>query len=297
MMKPLKVIDDLTISFRKLGISSDNYETKIRKEIVSPFRHDLERFFDDIIFIPLDVIHSNINIKQRDQRYLVTLEEGVYFPNYDYSLSLTRTATNKNDFSNGPYILCPRDGYPSLEYQAYSLAVDYKRNGESKPIVICDDSVGKFGLTLKVVIELLRKFDLQVIQIYVLVNANGMKSLLDVEIDSYLLNTYTINERDLYWGLPLSGISCIKDSQMLGVPTSIDIETIRNRIYPLPVDKLVDFRKCVLEFNIKFWTLIENYFNKQISFYDCSRLKGFPNFFGIPNERIINFLIRSILSN
>lgn len=295
-MKSLKVLDDLTVSFKNLGIFSSSYENKIRKEIVVPFREDLKKILESVDFISLDVIHDQTNLIQRNQHYLVTLENGVYFPNYDYSFNLTRTALNKKDFRSGPYLLYPRSGYPPLEDQAQSLAADYKKKGESKPIVICDDSIGKYGYSIKAVIELISKHGLQVSQIYVIVNVNDMKTLLDIKIESFLSNAYLINERDLFWGLPKSGISCIKDSQMSGIPSTIDNETIISRSYKLPVEKVVNFKICVYEYNIKFWQMVENYFNHKMYFSDCPRLKGIPDFLEIPNERIIDFLRKGIES-
>ena len=286
----LTIIDDLSIAFKDLGFSIKQYEDEIRNEIVLPFREAINEFFEDIIFIPLDNIRNKTNMKSRNNLYIVTLDDGLYFPDFNFSLSLTRTATNVSSFRNGPYILHPRNGSPSLENQVITLSEDYNRNITSKSIVICDDSIGKYGLTIKRVIELLNKHDLIVNLIFVLVNSHRKESISGIKIDSIFLDTYFINERDLYWGLPLSGISCLKDSQMLGVPTTIDFETIRNRIYPLSPEKLIGFRKCVLDFNIKFWTLLENYSNHHIYFYDCPRLQGLPAFLGFQNCRIINFL-------
>ncbi|MDP1994029.1 MAG: hypothetical protein Q8K40_02150, partial [Ignavibacteria bacterium] len=233
---------------------------------------------------------SQITIKSEEQFYIVTLDEGLYFQYYDFTLSLTRTATNVSNFSNGPYTLHPRDGRPSLESQVMSLSEDYKKNGTSKSIVVCDDAVGKYGLTIRRIIELLNKHDLLVSLIYVLVNKDRKNNLLGVKIDSILFDTYFINERDLYWGLPLSGVSCLYDSQMFGIPTTIDFETILNRIYPVSSRHLAGFRECVLDFNIKFWTLLENYSKQYIFFNECPRLRSMPVFLGFPNKRIIDFI-------
>lgn len=226
--------------------------------------------------------------------FVVTMEGGVGFPFADYRLELTRTAFSLASVYNGPYIRCPRGGNRQFIEQGFNLEHLYLQSGNGRPILLCDDGIGT-GDSLRRVVHLLSEHKglPPIDQIAVFVNPTQLTEINGVPIETLLPGSFNgtlwLNERDLYWGLPRSGVSFAPRgfNAIGGVPYSLDIELVVQRI-GLDLETAGQFREGCLRANRDFWEHLERGHNQELLLRDCDRLQFLGARFGSDEIRIID---------
>jgi hypothetical protein len=160
--------------------------------------------------------------------------------------------------------------------------------------VLCDDGIGT-GRSVRSILDIMSDLQLDVTRIYVLVNPACLTNVGGVEVTT-LIDTPSdvlwLSERDLYWGLPRSGISLtpmdICDTTW-GVPYTADRELVETRI-GLQGQAAVDFRTRCLALNRDFWALLEQHHNRHLFVDECPRLSFFADQLGLAGIRIVDLL-------
>ncbi len=239
---------------------------------------------------------SNKASEMIDKRYfVVTMDDGTYFREFDYNFDIARQAFDLKNIKRGPYYRVPRDAGRHVIAQAQDLKEKYVSHGSRKPIVLCDDGIGT-GRSLENILNVFDQLEIEVVKCFVLLNPNKVASIFNVDIETIFEhddNFSWLSERDLFWGLPRSGVTCrlVNDEEtvFMGIPYTIDLEMIESRIANFGPDAN-EFRRICLTANVKLWSFIEKNLGRDFRIRDISRLKALGAVLGIENERLASFI-------
>jgi len=287
------ILNDFYDSFCKMNIKID---LKIIDEnILNPFREELKNIIPNLVQYDLTTIRSIVN-KEIDARYyIITMDDMTYFENCDFSFDITRTAYKISEIVSGKNYKGPRGTGKQMIAQADELYLHYIKHSSGKPIVLCDDGVGTGG-SLKSMVSLLKQQRIPVSKIFVLLNPNKIPNVKKIDIVD-LMNikgSYNwLSERDLFWGIHRSGITCMitgdTGKTIFGLPYTIDDETINKRIHNFG-DGTKKLRKLCIKYNIKLWELIKSHTKKNIMIKDIERLGYLGHIFNESNTDIVEFI-------
>lgn len=205
--------------------------------------------------------------------FILTLDGGTYFQNYDFSFAMTRSVTRLSDVYGGRTIRVAREGSGQFWTQVDALREAYDSSGKGS-IVLCDDGIDT-GKSLAEVVRQLSNQYLEVETIRVLLNPNGLTDIEGVPITTILgdMDVLWTHERDLFWGSPGGGVSlCSKNNinVLRGVPYSLSTDLLRRRL-GLRGD-LSELRRQILELNVRFWAVLSNAAGRSLKVRDCPRL-------------------------
>ena len=200
------ILGDFYDSFSRLPFHIEIDKNLIRSKIIVPFREKLK-----YLLPKLEIYDSNHIIQETtkciDKRYyVITMDDGTYFTQYDYNFNITRTAYKLENIRKGPYFRVPRDEGRDIITQAQHLHDNYIANGNQKSIVLCDDGIGT-GKSLEKILSILNELRIEVNKIYVLLNPNKTISIRNKDIETIFgfdEDFAWLSERDLFWGLPRS---------------------------------------------------------------------------------------------
>lgn len=256
----------------KQTTSIPEIDGKIRPEVIAA----LERAVGHLDVYTPDEIRPLIEPLIDPSSFLITLDGGVLWPSYDFSLEVTRACIGLEGVTTGQYIRMPRVSVGQLNQQCLNARHKYEFSGKSS-VTVFDDGIGS-GLTMERIIAGLNDADVEVKSIVTVTNPNSIKAISGVSVSSVNLGTSEgyiwLNERDLFWGLPRSGLSIANHDGFIGrggLPYTINNKMVRTRIGIAPA-KCEEFRQACLGANIYFWKLLEGFYKRKLILKDCARL-------------------------
>jgi hypothetical protein len=225
--------------------------------------------------------------------FVVTLDGGIVFPFADVRIEITRAADSIRNSAEGPYMRVARGMAPQLGQQATTLSNAYKASSKTS-LVVCDDGIGTGG-TLRRIIHLLAQFSITISRFITITNPENRTEIDGVPVTTVYPTSegfIWLNERDLYWGLPRSGLSIYRPNQFVaigGVPYTLSVAMVKNRI-GLSDESSPRFRQANLTLNKLFWQHLEKMHGRQLTLKDCSRLQFFGDHLGDPNFPIVELI-------
>lgn len=222
--------------------------------------------------------------------FWATLDHKVYFQDADYELDQTRTAEDFTRLGTKSLQRRPRADTDDLETQVARLAGVFEAS-HATALVVSDDGIGS-GHTMSRVVEACLARDLPLTRVVVCCNNTDHTNFLGVPISSIVRhksNRAWLNERDLYWGLPRSGIP-LASMPGTGIPFSIDQLRVIQRI---EVEDQVDtFRTSCLMANAELWRQLERTAGRVLTCEDSPLLRFVPDVLKLPKEPVVGLLER-----
>lgn len=266
----------------------------LNQRLTSKLGDVVNRHVEEFVTHGLGEILEKIHKTLGDTDYfVVTMDGGTYFQEYDFSFEISRTCLKLNELKNGTNYRFPRQGCSQLITQGCELRQKYEDSGYSRPIALCDDGVST-GESLGRIISILRQINLDITHVFVLINEKQIRSIGETDIvtvyDEYEQNIAWLSERDLIWGAPRSGVSYCNTNDMstvFGVPYTLDMDIVRRKI--LDFRDTCGFRDDILEVNIWFWEEVEKQLGKEIRFSSLERIAFLEEIVG-DDKRLVEFL-------
>jgi hypothetical protein len=241
-------------------------------------------------------LEKKANSTVREDEFCIALDHGIYFSKADFLLDVSRTAANLRRTGSQYLTRLPREllDMPSqLAALSSRLATSRKRR-----VVIADDGLAT-GQTLSMVIQRCRDYDIEVRRAIVCCNNTELTRIDDsVKISSIVRHSPGrpwLNERDLYWGLPRSGLTLAtktKASRSYSIPYSLTTRLVIQRIGV--EDEANEFRISCLRANRKLWAMFEKAAGHPLFFEDCPPLRFFPDVLGYRDKRVVDLLTELI---
>ncbi|MBF9131967.1 phosphoribosyltransferase [Plantactinospora sp. S1510] len=246
--------------------------------------------------LDLPLLRDLTGSRRRQDEYLVTLDNGSYFPHADFAFSVTRCAAGLRDVFTGNLSSQPRDHALPLHRQLESLRLDYLASRKPR-LVLCDDGIST-GASLAGFVRRLRQADLAVSEIRVLLNPTPVFEIEGIPVDTMVEvhDALWTHERDFFWGSPGGGVPLVvaAGSRQYGVPYSISSGLLHQRL-GLPLDVVAPLRARMAAVNIAFWNLLSRLVGRALLIRDCYRLHWTARFFGVPYDtRIVDVIARSV---
>lgn len=296
LVKPKFILlHDFYDSFNRIEFSNRIDRKTLEKEIINPFRLRISKLVPNCISYELDNIRSEIKKKINNRYFIITMDDGSYFLDFDYNFNITRTAYSIEHVKTGPYFRIPRDDDRDIISQGQNCHDKYIRIGNQKPIILCDDGVGT-GKSLEKILNILGQLKINVAKIFVLLNPNNINCISNNDIETILKideDFAWLSERDLFWGLPRSGVTCSISSEkhniITGIPYTIDNDMIEKRIANFG-NITTEFRLTCIKYNIRLWEFFEEELGQKILIKNVKRLQGFGHVLGIDDERLVDYL-------
>lgn len=276
----------------------------IQDEIVAPMHDVVRDHVEHLDLVTDDQLSDAIASAGLDDAFIITMDGGSYFSRFDFSFEITRAAFQLADVLEGRFFRMPREGKQQFASQTLHVRAEIqerKRHGSVQEVVLCDDGMGT-GRSVQEVMNSLSSLGIRVSRIVVLLNPKRLEyvdgvpvqTLIDIADEDFLW----LSERDLYWGLPRSGVSLTELNAIdpaFGLPYTIDADMTVARI-GLPRDAAEQLRLRSLEINERLWRLLEEHHARPLEFSDCRRIEFVPNYIEVPSARIAE-CIRSIATN
>jgi hypothetical protein len=226
----------------------------------------------------LDTLREMTNRKRSSDEFVLTLDGGTYFKEYDFSFAMTRAVTRLSDVERGRMIRVAREGFGQFWTQVAMLRREYEESGKTT-IVICDDGIDT-GKSLSEVVRQLMAQYLEVGGLRVLLNPHAISELEGVAVESIVPPEVSLwtHERDLFWGSPGGGVSLISGNnvnQLCGIPysltSSLTSSLLKKRL-GLAADSLSELRNELLIVNREFWNLLSRAAGRPLRLRDAKRL-------------------------
>lgn len=293
---------DATIQFTLIRDFWPLYNTfSLRARKLSP---EIERLRDSFIrclevavgvcnILEIESVWQETDSIGTGNSFVVTLDGGILYRNHHFRIEITRACTSLPSAIRGPYLRLSRQFAPLLNQQVLTLSQVFSRS-DKQDIILCDDGIGTGG-TFRRIIELCHQLGLPVAAVVALTNPLGLKDIAGVAVrslDPQRGQGAWLNERDLFWGLPRSGLSISEQGRFAtvgGVPYTACEEMAVERI-GLPVHKARSFIETALEINRSFFLLHEKFFGRSINFPDVPRLAFFLDHGVLSEQAITGFL-------
>lgn len=269
------LLKDFFASYSDFEFRGDGISDRIEAEVLRPMRSALSGSASELIERDLEDIHASTRLVAKSNEFIVSMDGGVCFPHADARLDVTRTAFELAHVVRGPYIRRSRHGEPAFAEQGLRLRRRYEAEGHHRPVTLCDDGIST-GRSLEHVLGFLSDLELEVRRIIVLANPNQITSVRSVPITTLYpnLDDYEwLNERDLFWGLPRSGVSIAPRHGTVptcGVPYTFDPLIAAARIGL--GDEAADFCNTARELNIRLWEILDEHHGQPLRISDCTRL-------------------------
>lgn len=289
------LLKDATRSLSDLTI---NVPDDLAEHVSNKLSRIVESHSDTLVKITMDELSAKIQDQLgAGDHYVVTLDGGTYFQDYEYSFEISRTCLRLGEIKSGQLYRMPRENCQQLVQQGMDLRDRYREDGYGRSIALCDDGIGT-GESLARIINILRGLKLDVTHVFVLVNAGNNDAIGGTDVNTLfpMPDQFDwLSERDLLWGVPRSGISYSNTNDLscvYGVPYTFDIELIEKKIGKLT--DICNFRKKVLNLNIEMWSRLEETEGKVIRFSDVRRIAFLADYVN-SDMRLVDYL-ESIMS-
>ena len=279
------------------GVDVDGLDRKqIENEVCTPMIKALKGAAGSVYAYPLDWLRAQAQNEVKSSEFCITLDHRVYFSEAAFELDVTRAASDIHRIGSKYLVRRPRKRSDSLPSQFRRLRQVFDASKATRA-VLADDGLST-GETLRMVIDLCRTHEIPLRRIIVCCN-NTYEHQLELgglRIASIIKGTLGrpwINERDLYWGLPRSGLSFapdLSDKQIYGIPFSATRRLVRQRIGVR--DDIDDFYSKCLRANQLLWELFESNAGRELFFEDCPPLRFMPDILERRGERVVDLLGR-----
>ena len=290
----LALLLDFQFAYDNFALKVIDIDDQLSLKVVEPMQAAISDCVKSVQTFDLSSIRARTRPYAQSGYFLITLDGGSYFNTFDYNFEITRSTFFLEHAANGPYFRLPRDVGPQLIQQGLQLRQIYQEVGSSKPIVLCDDGIGT-GKSLGQIIDILENLNLHVHKIIVLLNPSRLHQIGEVDVETIIdiEEPYIwLSERDLYWGLPRSGLSFSKPDQVrpiFGIPYTIDKAMVESRI-GIKGEAASWFRMQCLRLNAIFWEYLEHHHNRSLEIEDCARISFLAEEIAPAATRVVDFL-------
>ena len=175
--------------------------------------------------------------------------------------------------------------------QIENISIKLNRINQNK-IILVDDVVFSGGV-LKRIIDLFKKYNIEVIGIIGIISSeygyNYFNSILPKGLKcSYLMDDKVIDqicERDFYFGIAQSGISVKINNEIFKAPYFLPYGDPCNRA-SIPKENEIEFSKGCIKRSIMLWEEIERLSNSEIYMKDLKEIINYTN----KNDRVVKIL-------
>jgi len=298
------LLDDFASAYDLFALKAIGIDEQLERDVREPMREALASCVETLVEVGEERIQRERARLESGEHFVITLDGGSYFPTFDFSFEITRAAYAIPDLVAGHFFRIPREGHAQFNQQAMRIRAQYEEHGDGRPIVLCDDGIGT-GRSFLEVILVLDSLGLPVHEVVVVINPRGTTAIpfrqnggdtpASVPVTTVVPSpgdVLWLSERDLYLGLPRSGISLTPPDEInprFGLPYTIDTAMIEARI-GLAGGAARRFRTACLALNRKLWLMLEQHHGRPLSFADCPRLAFIPEYFSISTPRVAAFL-------
>jgi hypothetical protein len=256
------------------GVDPDRLDRKlVDSHIRVPLTAELDAVAGSVAAYDFSWLRQKTARMVRDDEFCITLDHGVYFSQADFELDLSRTAPDLRHTGSENLARLPRD-IEDLPTQLAHLRSDLSTS-HKKHVVVADDGIST-GTTLKMVISRCQDYDIDVRRAVVCCNNLYLSTVGSVKVQSIIRRSPGrpwLNERDLYWGLPRSGLTLAPRGY--SIPFSVDVQFVRQRIGVQ--SHAQEFRSACLRANIRLWELFEEQAEGPLFCRDCRPLGLIPD--------------------
>lgn len=274
---------------------------EIDDEVLVPMVRALRTATAHVDLFPIADLRKKTHAIIPRGEFCVTLDRRVYFTEADYELDLTRVASNIGQTGSQYFVRRPRRQQHSLPAQLHTLRTELSarkpsaraKSSRQPRIVLADDGIST-GETIVIVISECRKLGIEVDRVVVCCNNTPLRQLSGVAVQSIVPSKTSrpwLNERDLYWGLPRTGLSFAPDpdlEQVYGIPFTINTQLVQQRIgIEVRVER---FRENCLRINRVLWNIFERAAGGPLSCESCPPLRFVPTVADRRNLRVIDLL-------
>jgi hypothetical protein len=290
----LTVLCDFARAYRAFEWRTVGVPDWIRNDVVEPLHRALEEALPRVtIRSAAEIRHAIRQCTGLNDHYRVTVDGQSYFRGH-VDFDLTRIAPSRGELLRGPYERGLRHSDSSVYLRGNRVVAQYRSTGGDRPIAVCDDGIST-GRSMKEVVINLKDHGVTPALIVVLVNPRSIKQIEGVKVINLFdceAHSAWLNERDLYWGLPRSGVSmrgAREDSHNIGVPYSLAVELLTSRIGISP-DAAASLRPKILEVNQIFWQRLEEAYGQKLCLRDSLRLQGLTERLDFDDGRIVGII-------
>lgn len=235
----------------------------VSKLDLKSIRSNTINLLEDCIWAPVNMMtyedileFFKINLDSKKD-FIISLDNEIYVKNADFYYDSTRTYSKEGDIINNPknYKITKRDWWDTKE-QYKELSEKY--GGQSwKKVILCDDGIFSWD-TLKNTIENLKEAWIYIDEIVVWLNFSNDDHFKVSENNSIPIKSINkvdsekcydwIDERDFFYGTPMSWASVLNGRWVYGVPY-ISTPQIAQKKASIPVETSQKFCKAMLEEN------------------------------------------------
>ena len=294
----LIVLRDFDHWFRQLPLRLPG----VSQQILEPLRGrilDALRTVAEVEPHELSAIRHQVEARRQPHEYVLTLDGGTYFRQWDFSFAMTRAVTRVTDSVKGGMIRVAREGFGQFWTQVAVLRREFEASDKNS-IILCDDGIDT-GRSLAEVVRQLSEQFLEVDSIRVLLNPNGLSTVeqVPVEVIYPRESVSWTHERDLFWGSPTGGVSLLTRNNVNvlgGIPYSLSSSLLARRLGLSHTD-LKDLRKALLEVNRDFWAILERAAGRPLRLRDNKRLLWATEVGGFTERSIITDVISWLIEN
>jgi len=270
-------------------ISKNKNKIKNKKfDINQWIRKDLKQiinnsFWNNVVeFIDYDEIYDFFETQNKEDDFILSLEDWIYIDNLDFNFSSTRLYWSRSSILENPkdYKILQRD-WKTIENQNNLLLQEYKKSWKDW-LVICDDWIFSWD-TLKNVIYTIQKLRIKIKEIRIVLNFSWKKFIESefwkIPIKSLKNPEWCIDwldERDLFYWTKNWGASFLDWENIQWLPY-ISSSEIANKKASIPQNFSKNFCENMMWLNKEVWQEMQN-FNKEIlKISDLWRVKYLKN--------------------
>ena len=290
------LLRDFWLSIQGLEVPGVDPKKLDRRLINEAVRDPMSRAFETADYKlyswELEWLRKRAAEKIDDEDFCVTLDRKTYFTDAKFQLDLTRAVSDMERTGSQYFQRRPRQRENSLAKQLRVL------NGaliQSRPsqVVLADDGLST-GQMLTTVIDACTDNKIRIDQVVVCCNNTYIQKIREVDITPVIEGhpgRPWLNERDLYWGLPRSGLSFAprgNSDRVYGIPFSFDAQLVQQRIGI--EDRVAEFRAACLDSNIALWKQFEKMAGTALYCDDCPPLRFVPDVLGKSECRVLDLL-------
>jgi len=260
-------------------------DENIRKEVTNIINSSFDS--NVVEYIGYDGIYNFFKEQEKDDEFIVWLDDKIYIENPDFSYSSTRIYNNKSSVIKNPtnYSIRQRN-WNSLDEQN-SLLIDSILKSWKKDVIICDDWLFSWDTLSDVITKDILNF---VKEIRVILNFSWKDNLNWIPIKSMLNNTSCIDwldERDLFYGTKNWGATFFNNNWQINWLPYLSSKEIANKKASIPLKNSKNFCINMLNINKKVWGK-ENIW-KQVKLKDLNRISYLEEIYN-PNISITDLL-------
>lgn len=247
----------------------------------------LESIRSDIIHLVNNTLSSNscemisyskivdfFENRQRDDEFLISLDNSIYIKNADSYFDSNRLYSSKKSIleEKDNYKIRRRD-WTLIESQVMNLYCLFQKSKKRK-ITLCDDWIFSWK-TLWDVLSLLKKYSIDVSEVRTILNFSNSDNISWIPISSLYSDSDChdwLDERDLFYGTNIWGASFLNDKWEINWLPYIDSREIAIKKATIPKNHANDFCKSMIDQNITYLKKIEEVTRDKVSLLSLPRI-------------------------